>query len=164
MCTRVFVFPCVLWLNGTSDRCDRKSLFIFPQAVKESVSVCVCVCTVWVKCRRSITIAFMFLLDELPPAALCHYVVYGCVPVCLSTCHTHHCYTVIVDRMSSILYFSANQKWLLRSFTGFLYLLCHPLKSSETLPWACYSTVTLWLYNHPCRTTDTLRWIHLYQL
>lgn len=31
----ICVFPCVLWLSGTSDRCGRKSLFIFPEAAAE---------------------------------------------------------------------------------------------------------------------------------
>lgn len=31
----ICALPCVLWLSGTSDRCGRKSLFIFPEAVAE---------------------------------------------------------------------------------------------------------------------------------
>lgn len=58
---------------------------------------------------QGITIAFMSLQDELPPAAVCHYVLYGCVfarpSVRLS--YTHHCKTVTLYRMHSILYFPA---------------------------------------------------------
>ncbi len=47
---RVCVFPCVHWLSGTSDRCARKSLFIFPEVdIECRVCVCVCVSRPWVQ-------------------------------------------------------------------------------------------------------------------
>lgn len=105
----ICVFPCVLWLSGTSDRCGRKSLFIFPEAVTE-VEGNVCMYSVFpgLECSEVQIQGNNSLYVPVRGAPTCcnmsFWTAWVCVCLRLSTSHTQHCYTVMLYRMSSLLH------------------------------------------------------------